>query len=99
MYSLGNCLIDNQVNTQISINSLVSPLCGQNNESVSCISAFEKVYISNNPGIEQQLNVFISWVLRVTSTGEYSGIAAMELLDQAWTAQKLVWWLRESQNG
>lgn len=49
--------------------------------------------------VEAHLSSFIRWALRVTSSGEYSGDLAIELLEQAWSAQKLLWQLRKPQIG
>lgn len=48
--------------------------------------------------IEVSLSQFIRWTLQVTASGECSGDIAIALLDQAWTAQKLLWSLRDEQN-
>lgn len=48
--------------------------------------------------IERYLTEFVRWALHVTRSGECSGDAAIGLLDQAWTAQKLLWSLRDQQN-
>jgi hypothetical protein len=98
MYPFGNYLTANQVNRHTSLNDVVSSLCWQNYQPITYIGTFKTTDRNSKTDIEQQLNAFISWVLRVTTTGEYSGDVAMELLDQAWMAQKLVWWLRESQS-
>lgn len=84
MYVLNNVSPVNQTTRYTRLNSVGSSIGGQKNRQIIC---------KNN--IEYQLSNFINWVFRVTASGEYSGEAAMELLDQAWMAQKLVWKLRE----
>jgi hypothetical protein len=46
--------------------------------------------------IDQQayLRLFIHQILSDTQSIRYSGEAAMQLLDQVWKAQKLLWQLR-----
>ena len=55
------------------------------------------VNINSSQNIEAYLSSFVRWALQVTASGEYSGIPAMELLEQAWQVQQLVWRLREEQ--
>lgn len=56
---------------------------------------FEGASLTSTTDIEAHLCAFIRWALRVTSSGEYSGHLAIELLEQAWSAQKLLWQLRK----
>lgn len=100
MYPLTNYLTINQANRHTELNSVVSSINWQKYILIISVESFKANYTNCQiqTDIEEQLETFISWVLRVTVTGEYSGNEAMELLDQAWMAQKLVWWLRESQN-
>lgn len=58
---------------------------------------FEGASLTSTTDVEAHLYAFIRWALRVTSSGEYSGHLAIELLEQAWSAQKLLWQLREQQ--
>jgi hypothetical protein len=43
---------------------------------------------------EIHLDAFIDWALRESRSPQYSPQAALELLDRAWDAQKLLWQLR-----
>lgn len=45
--------------------------------------------------LQNVLSEFVRWVLRITASGECSGDLAIALLDRAWTAQKLLWKLRQ----
>lgn len=49
----------------------------------------------STPTTEAHLKRFIQWALHITSTGTCTGSVALELLDQAWNAQKLLWQLQE----
>lgn len=51
--------------------------------------------IGSKFALEVALTQFIHWALRATASGEYCGDTAIALLDQAWTAQKLLWSLRD----
>ncbi|MBD1913360.1 MULTISPECIES: hypothetical protein [unclassified Leptolyngbya] len=53
------------------------------------------VCISAEAMAELHLTAFVHGALQMTASGGYSGEAAMALLDQAWSAQKLLWKLRE----
>ncbi len=50
---------------------------------------------NQNSDLEICLNTFVRRALHITSTGEYSVDTALAILDHAWTAQKLIWSLRE----
>ncbi|XWK89699.1 MAG: hypothetical protein U7127_06440 [Phormidium sp.] len=44
---------------------------------------------------EAHLSSFVQWVLQTTSGENVPTDAALELLDRAWEAQKLLWQLQE----
>jgi hypothetical protein len=50
---------------------------------------------NQNTNLEICLSTFVRRALHITSTGEYSVDTALAILDHAWTAQKLIWSLRE----
>jgi len=52
-------------------------------------------YMASKTALEIFHTQFIRWALRVTASGECSGDIAIALLEQAWTAQKLLWSLRD----
>lgn len=58
------------------------------NLSTTCVSSQDRI------NLETQLSDFIQWSLSLTRTNQYSTEQAMQLLDQAWIAQKLLWQLR-----
>jgi hypothetical protein len=51
--------------------------------------------ILSKADLEVALTQFIQCTLQATASGEYSGDAAIALLNQAWVAQKLLWSLRD----
>lgn len=61
--------------------------------SASLNSSFKACSLNQ---VDQQayLRLFIHQILSDTQSGQYSSETAMQLLDQAWEAQKLLWQLR-----
>ncbi|UBF24306.1 hypothetical protein K9N68_21705 [Kovacikia minuta CCNUW1] len=56
---------------------------------------FQAHYSSSDiSSCEANLSAFINWILRQSSTGQYSPDVAIRLLDRAWEAQKQLWQLR-----
>jgi hypothetical protein len=96
MYTLNDKHLENLVTIDRNFNYVFAPISYQNNRTIKSIQNVEETSTTGTISIEYQLSNFINWVLRVTANGEYSGDAAIELLDQAWILQKLLWRLRES---
>jgi len=55
---------------------------------------------NHNPNNELEicLTTFVRRALESTTKGDYSIYTSMSILDHAWTAQKLIWSLREQQD-
>ena len=48
--------------------------------------------------LEICLRTFVRRALETTTNGDYSICTSLSILDHAWTAQKLIWSLREQQD-
>lgn len=51
-----------------------------------------------NNDLEICLTTFVRRALESTTKGDYSIYTSLSILDHAWTAQKLIWSLREQQD-
>jgi hypothetical protein len=92
MYLLSHYHSVNQIPISQEFRPVIVPLSREQDQKINPIQTLR---IKN---MENQLNTFIKWALKVTSSREYTGGEAMELLDQAWMAQKLLWRLRDHRN-
>jgi hypothetical protein len=61
-------------------------------------SSIRKANHSQNNDLEICLTTFVRRALESTTKGDYSIYTSLSILDHAWTAQKLIWSLREQQD-